>query len=1383
MEALSAAASVITIVEVSAKAAASCLKYINRVKASNVERKLLQDGVKSLLDTLNHVARLLDGPNSSKLFATKELHQAVHDCLSELEELEKRLRPKTHRKITLIAHLGNLKWPFEGNEAERRLARIKECRETLSLALNIDQTTTILDVQHSTALATILSQLPSADGASFDSHANEHDPRCHPETRTDLLQQILVWARDPQSEAIFWLNGMAGTGKSTVSRTIARTLSQDSTLGASFFFKRGEGDRGHAARFFATIATQLVAKLPPLLESIKKVVDTDPGVSKKTLTEQFEKLILEPLISLEGDTDKAIPLVIVIDALDECETAEDVKTILYNLARTKKIKSVNLRIFATSRPELPIRLGFKEMPGDSHRDLVLHELPAATIKHDISAYLKHELSKIKDEHNKSLDSPNSFLPVDWPGQPNLDILVEMAVPLFIFAATVCRFIGESRFNPQKRLEDVLKYQSVGDASKFDRTYLPVLDQLLFELDEPDSATILAEFKEVVACPTDAESPIRLLHLSFRDYLIDPTKRGSRFFLNEVKQHGRIALKCLEILSKSGILKMDICGVKEHGTLRTEIPSQKIEACLPPEVQYACCHWVHHLEKSDIHIRDGDEIDTFLRKYLLHWFEALSLCGKISQSIAMITTLQGLVIDSTSKGVAGFLYDTGRFVIRNRWIMDTSPLQVYSSALAFSPVNSILKKQFQSFIPPWIRHLSGLYDDWGPALQTLDPKGLNVRKIVFSNTSNLLALLTTRTVTIWDSGTGELRQELEDSSTEEYYDITFANHHDHLAVIHHDSVQVIDAASGVILQVLLEDGEKYYHHVRFSPNDKLLAAKSSHHVRIWDSATCELRLTIEGPFWETATPDSCIAFSPDSNYVASAVGMAVDVWDLCEKQLLRSFRTDELESVMVLRFTDNGTLVSASGRTIRIWDVATGNELHVFKSNMSIEVTFSGNGKLMACHNPSARELSIREPSSGKLLRTLVDNSARIVTIFFSEDPNKLIVTGSKGIHIWDINTGRIMHTIETFGESFSFFSHALSRDSKLLAHATPSGTVKLWDLDSVIPNQRTENLSSLGARVALSPDAKFFAVSDLTTVRIYDRSHTLITQLEESSVYYMTFSENSESLIMRSGSAKVALLTFNLITHEEITLLDLSHLTPPRWTRVLPMDFTSDWQILAIAVEDNIIHVLNLRTGEAPGLEMGTPINHQFPGNRRLASLKFAPDGKLIAACHYLESQSSCLHLLRHSAVGDFSAEGLHITFINRIDAVEFSPDSKQLIVYNEHAVGLWDLTTGKEVQRIENGSTFWEAGISNDDCSFVETKYGILRYPSSSAIKKPAAEPQSPFKLFYRDDWILRDGKRLLWIPPEYRPNTSRLIDFHKNTFLMAHPTGKIITIELACD
>jgi hypothetical protein len=126
---------------------------------------------------------------------------------------------------------------------------------------------------------------------------------------------------------------------------------------------------------------------------IHQAIDDDPGIAHKTLKKQFTKLIFQPLTDI-GPTSSA-SLILVIDALDECNHEGDVRTILSLLANTQRLSSVRVRVLLTSRPELPIRLGFAQMGAKTHRDVILHDIPLATIHHDISVYLESEFARIR----------------------------------------------------------------------------------------------------------------------------------------------------------------------------------------------------------------------------------------------------------------------------------------------------------------------------------------------------------------------------------------------------------------------------------------------------------------------------------------------------------------------------------------------------------------------------------------------------------------------------------------------------------------------------------------------------------------------------------------------------------------------------------------------------------------------------------------------------------------------------------------------------------------------------------------------------------------------------------------------------------------------------
>ncbi|KAK3312960.1 hypothetical protein B0H66DRAFT_485056 [Apodospora peruviana] len=641
----------------------------------------------------------------------------------------------------------------------------------------------------------VLSKLPVAEGAAFDSHAEEHNARCHPDTRTELLSQIQNWANDSQAENIFWLNGMAGTGKSTISRTVAKSFADSGLLGASFFFKRGEGDRGKAARVFPTIASQLVCTIPTLAPYVRKAIDTNPAVPTKVLRDQFEELVRKPLNCIQYTT----TLVIVIDALDECDGDNDVRNIISILARAHTQPSGRLRVFITSRPELPIRLGFKDVRG-RYQGLALHQVPEPIVEQDIFTFLEYELARIRNESN-SQALEGLELPLDWPGNHVIRTLAQMAVPLFIFAATVCRFIGDRCSDPADQLEKVLQYQMKTHDSELDKlnaTYLPVLNQLIIGRNNPQKNRLLAEFRNVVGpivllaeplsvsslaqllnfspkaihsklnslhsvldVPSQLDAPVRLFHLSFRDFLVDPTKSTTNdFWIDETKYHKTLADRCLQVINPH--LRRDICNLQMPGKLRSEVDQRTIDTALPPEIQYACQYWIHHLKESRGSVQDWGLVHSFLRSHLLHWLEALSLIGRISESIGMVDDLLALSVYAVE--ISGFLRDIRRFILSSRSIIDIAPLQVYASALVFSPTHSITRDIFKHEIPKWITSGPIVEENWNACRQTLEGHSHRVSSVAFSPDSNLVVSGSgDNTVKIWDVATGHCTQTLEGHS--------------------------------------------------------------------------------------------------------------------------------------------------------------------------------------------------------------------------------------------------------------------------------------------------------------------------------------------------------------------------------------------------------------------------------------------------------------------------------------------------------------------------------------------------------------------------------------------------------------------------------------------
>ena len=523
-----------------------------------------------------------------------------------------------------------------------------------------------------------LSKLETAKEATYNSSTEGELPRCLSGTRTDLLREIFGWAGSQASKRIFWLCGKAGTGKSTISRTVAQKLDDDGLLGASFFFKRGRADRSHAKLLFPTIARQLADLFPDLAQFVAAALDQDSLLCDKYLTTQFDDLLLKPLQNVDRDSFSSAGIVLVIDALDECDNSESIKTVLLLLSRVEAITSVRLRIFVTSRPELPVELGFTDMSDHLHHDIRLEEAQKTSIAHDIRVFYDHEFRKIKKYSWEQHDE----LPAEWPAEHQLQSLVDQAIPLFIFAFTVSRYIAEA--DPRGRLRQMLQQRSNKSLTGLNATYLPILTQVVAAEDDGSRESRIFEFKRIVGSLVmlydplsassltaligvhlrkvvavlrplqsvlnipkaldgriDLEMPITLFHLSFRDFLIDSAlKNQNSFWMDAKEMHNSLGMHCIRLL-ESGVLREDMCQVVAPGSRRSQVPKATVHCSLPKDVAYACCYWIKHIVDSKEQIQDDGMVHRFLRKHMLHWIEALSWLGKASDVVRNFAALRSL----------------------------------------------------------------------------------------------------------------------------------------------------------------------------------------------------------------------------------------------------------------------------------------------------------------------------------------------------------------------------------------------------------------------------------------------------------------------------------------------------------------------------------------------------------------------------------------------------------------------------------------------------------------------------------------------------------------------------------------------------------------------
>jgi hypothetical protein len=466
---------------------------------------------------------------------------------------------------------------------------------------------------------------------------------------------------------------MAGTGKSTIARTIAHHFDKQQLLGASFLFSRGRGDLGHAERFFSTIAVQIVKAIPAVKPDLCDAVTKPPKIAKQGLREQWNRLVFHPLSNLRGVSIQPQTIVLVIDALDECHSEDDIRLIIQLLAEANAIKTLRLRVLITSRPDIPIRFVFNTISKATHEDFILHEISESVVTNDLSIFFHHELEIIRRKFQ---------LPEGWPGKHIAKLLCQRAGGLFIYASTACLFIADPLWDPIESLSLILKDAYIGQSptGRLDEMYLQILVHAftLQDRNKRDEVKLSDEFREsvgyivvlfdslpvntlaklfimpegtiharlrslhsVLEVPKDQGSPVRLFHLSFRDFLLNRERcTNPQFWVDEEKAHENLLLRCLKLMSEH--LRKDICNLRLPGTLASEIKKSKVKQYLPLELQYACCYWVQHLQKSRLQLDDYGHVYKFLQEHLLHWLEALGWIGKTTEGIQAILSLEAYV---------------------------------------------------------------------------------------------------------------------------------------------------------------------------------------------------------------------------------------------------------------------------------------------------------------------------------------------------------------------------------------------------------------------------------------------------------------------------------------------------------------------------------------------------------------------------------------------------------------------------------------------------------------------------------------------------------------------------------------------------------------------
>ncbi|GAB1320797.1 NACHT domain-containing protein [Madurella fahalii] len=393
MDGLSAAASVIAVVQLLDRIVTLCYQYGKAVKNARSDIERLSGELDSLKTILGDTEKLLQGPNRARLETSQAFCDTLQECLSQLGDWENKLVKKlgTGKRTKLKARLGllDLKWPFESGDVDHIIQIQNKFRDTLSVALNIDQTRLLLDNFERVDNEERRRILEWVSPILYGKHHNTVKEARTAGTCEWLLRhkKFQEWERT-SSSVVLWLQGSlsAGAGKTFLTSKVIdhiRSLLERSPNqeGFAFFYcNRNEEERRKPLSVLRSYVRQL------------STAASHPREMRKKLRELWHKMTLEGSeLGFGACREQLLESVnlyqsttLVLDALDECDPdsrRELVDTIEFLLSKSEK----PLRILISSRPDRDIRSRFLDKPNI--------EIRAGHNENDIRKFVDEEIVK------------------------------------------------------------------------------------------------------------------------------------------------------------------------------------------------------------------------------------------------------------------------------------------------------------------------------------------------------------------------------------------------------------------------------------------------------------------------------------------------------------------------------------------------------------------------------------------------------------------------------------------------------------------------------------------------------------------------------------------------------------------------------------------------------------------------------------------------------------------------------------------------------------------------------------------------------------------------------------------------------------------------------
>ncbi|KAF4449999.1 WD domain protein [Fusarium austroafricanum] len=662
------------------------------------------------------------------------------------------------------------------------------------------------------------------------------------------------WINDDESR-LLWIKGDPGKGKTMLLCGIINELESSAPHSVFYFFCQASEPRLRSASAVLRGLIWFLARTRPnLISHIRKEYDQ---AGKDIFNDHNAWQALSNIMTAMVEDETADGLVFVVDALDECTDDRDrLIALVSQLSTFSKSKWI---VSSRNWPEIEAQLD-----GITSKVRLHLELNHASISDAVQRLI---VCKVEDLARKKRYTESTRDAV-------LQHLLSNASDTFLWVSLVCEELGKHNVLPHHTLH-ILKSFPAG----LDMLYQRMVAQVLGSRDqdicrailavvtvafEPLSLAELAISDARLTCfHSDLETLSSIVNccgsfLTIRNNIVYPVHQSVKDFLltssdifpsSIAGQHYSIFLSSMDRMQVT--LHRDLYSVHDDTLYIHEIskpPSSPLDA-----IRYGCIYWVDHLHKSAPDAIESPStcilVETFLKTKYLYWLEAISLLGCVSTAIRAIRKLGSGLPETSAAELKYLTEDALRFALTHRAICDTVPLQLYDSALIFSPERSQVRQNFDSEISANIRVFPSSFQQWDaclfniPSIGRFGRFGSEPRVSPDGERLAMMAHTDKNTILILDSFTGEIVRKIK-SNQPDVLIVGFDSERKHLVTVSrhypavvNDTVMIWNTYTGEYVQ-MFED--VFDIAVLSRDRGSLALVESSGLVHVWDpwAGSCE-----------------------------------------------------------------------------------------------------------------------------------------------------------------------------------------------------------------------------------------------------------------------------------------------------------------------------------------------------------------------------------------------------------------------------------------------------------------------------------------------------------------------------------------------------------------